>query len=98
MPRRIARADRGDADAPDREIRLLKNPDGQWTARDLRVGVTAQGESRTAALDNLDVVVEVVEHDGGHSPTDDELRDLGVDPEDARSLGDELPDVLPYRW
>ena len=94
----MARADRGDADAPDREIRLLKNPDGQWTARDLRVGVTAQGESRTAALDNLDVVVEVVEHDGGHSPTDDEIRDLGVDPEDARSLGDELPDVLHYRW
>jgi predicted RNase H-like HicB family nuclease len=73
---------------------LLKNPDGQWTARDLRAGVTAQGESRTAALDNLDAVVEAVENDGGHSPTDDEIRDLGVDPEDARSQGDDLPDVL----
>jgi predicted RNase H-like HicB family nuclease len=90
----MARADRGDADAPDREIRLLKNPDGQWTARDLRAGVTAQGESRTAALDNLDAVVEAVENDGGHSPTDDEIRDLGVDTEDARSQGDDLPDVL----
>jgi predicted RNase H-like HicB family nuclease len=90
----MARADSGDSDSPEREIRLLKNPDGQWTARDLRAGVTAQGESRTAALDNLDAVVEAVEGDGGHSPTDDEIRDLDVDPEVARSQGDELPDVL----
>jgi hypothetical protein len=90
----MTRADPGDADAPDREIRLLKNPDGQWTARDLRVGVTAQGENRSTALDNLDAVVEAVEGDGGHLPTDDEIRDLGVDPEVARSQDDELPDVL----
>ena len=90
----MARADVGDADAPDREIRLLKNPDGQWTARDLRVGVTAQGESRDGALDNLDAVVEAVEGDGGKRPTDDEIRDLGVEPEAARSQDDELPDVL----
>jgi len=90
----MARADPGDADAPDREIRLLKNPDGQWTARDLRVEVTAQGESRDAALDNLDAVVEAVEGDGGHPPTDDEIRDLDIDPESARTQGDELLDVL----
>lgn len=90
----MARADRGNADDADREIRLLKNPDGQWTARDLRVGVTAQGETRDAALDNLDALVNAVEGDGGHSPTDDEIRDLGVDPEVARSQDDELPDVL----
>jgi predicted RNase H-like HicB family nuclease len=94
LPLYVARADPGDADAPDREIRLLKNPDGQWTARDLRAGVTAQGESRDVALDNLDAVVEAVEGDGGQPPTDDEIRDLGVDPEVARSQGDELPDVL----
>jgi len=90
----MARADPSDTDSPDREIRLLKNPDGQWTARDLRVGVTAQGESRDAALDNLDAVVAAVEGDGGHSPTDEEIRDLGVDPERARTQGDDLPDVL----
>ncbi|MFC6873982.1 type II toxin-antitoxin system HicB family antitoxin [Halobellus marinus] len=90
----MARADPGDTDAPEREIRLLKNPEGEWTARDLRVGVTAQGESRDAALDNLDAVVEAVEGDGGRPPTDDEIRDLGVDPEVARTQGDELPDVL----
>lgn len=90
----MARADAGDADTPDREIRLLKNPDGQWTARDIRAEVTAQGDSRAAALDNLDAVVEAVEGDGGRPPTDDEIRDLGVDPAVARSQGDDLPDVL----
>lgn len=90
----MSRADSGDTETPDREIRLLKNPDGQWTARDLRAGVTAQGETRTAALDNLDAVIEAVEGDGGHSPTDDEIRALDVDPEIARSQDDDLPDVL----
>lgn len=73
---------------------MLKNPDGQWTARDLRVEVTAQGETRSAALENLDAVVEAVECDGRRPPTDDEIRELGVDPEVARIQGDELPDVL----
>jgi len=90
----MARADSGETDAPAREIRLLKNPDGRWTARDLRVGVTAQGESRQDALDNLDAIVAAVDGEGGKSPTDEELRVLGVDPKIARSQGDELPDVL----
>ncbi|APE95067.1 type II toxin-antitoxin system HicB family antitoxin [Halodesulfurarchaeum formicicum] len=90
----MARADPGRTNGPDREIRLLKNPDGQWTARDLSVEVTAQGESREEALDNLDAVVAAVEGDGGHSPTDDEIRDLDVDPEVARTQEDDLPDIL----
>jgi mono/diheme cytochrome c family protein len=90
----MSRADSGNPDSPDREIRLVKNPDGQWTARDLRVGVTAQGDSRDAALDALDAVVAAVDGDGGRPPTDEEIRDLGVDPDVARSGSDELPDVL----
>jgi predicted RNase H-like HicB family nuclease len=90
----MARADSGNSDSPDREIRLVKNPDGQWTARDLRVGVTAQGKTRDVALENLDAVIEAVDGDGGRSPTDEEIRDLGVDPEVARSQSDEIPDVL----
>jgi len=90
----MARADAGDADAPDREIRLLRNPDGQWTARDLRVEVTAQGKSREAALDNLDAVVAAVTGEGCEPPTDEELRDIGVDPEVARSQDDDIPDIL----
>jgi hypothetical protein len=90
----MAQADTGETDAPDREIRLVRNHDGLWTARDLRVGVTAQGETREAALETLDSVVDAVENDGGHPPTDEEIRELGIDPEVARSQGDELPDVL----
>ena len=77
-----------------REIRLIENEDGLWTARDLAVEVTAQGETRDEALDALDEVVAAVAGDGGHEPTDEELRELGVDPETARSQADELPDVL----
>ncbi|MFB6087210.1 MAG: hypothetical protein ABEJ85_01715 [Haloarculaceae archaeon] len=56
----MARADTGDGDDELREIRLLENPDGQWTARDLRVEVSAQGETRAAALENLEAVVAAV--------------------------------------
>ncbi|MFC7042329.1 type II toxin-antitoxin system HicB family antitoxin [Halonotius sp. GCM10025705] len=81
----MERADSGDSDARTREIRLLKNPDGRWTARDLRVGVTAQGESRQEVLDNLDAVVAAVDGEGGKTPTDEEIQELGIDPEVARS-------------
>jgi predicted RNase H-like HicB family nuclease len=77
-----------------REIRLIENPDGRWTARDLEAGVTTQGETREDALAALDDVVETIAGEGGHEPTDDEIRALGVDPDVARSQGDDLPDVL----
>lgn len=77
-----------------RDIRLIQNPDGQWTARDLDHELTAQGATRAAALDALDDVVEAVYGEGGHEPTDEEIRELDVDPEVARSQSDELPDVL----
>ena len=89
----MARAETGDDDEQ-REIKLLENADCQWTARDLQVEISAQGEPRGAALKNLDAVVEAVTGDGGHEPTDKELQELGVDPETARSQDDDLPDVL----
>lgn len=85
-----------DADAPDvdhREIRLIENPDGWWTARDIASGAVSQGETQVAALENLEEAVDLVEG-GGHTPTDDEIRALGVDPEAARSQEGELPEVL----
>lgn len=77
-----------------REIRLLENPDGQWTARDLDAEVSAQGATRDEALENLDAVVEAVRGDGGHEPTDDEIEALGVDPDVARGQDEGLPDAL----
>ncbi|WP_135304727.1 type II toxin-antitoxin system HicB family antitoxin [Haloarcula amylovorans] len=89
----MARADAGNG-TNEREIRLIENPDGKWTARNLQAGLTAEGDTRAAALENLDAVVEAVDGDGGHNPTDGELRDLGIDPDVARTQGDELPDIL----
>lgn len=77
-----------------REIRLLENPDGWWTARDCDAELTAQGETRADALDALDRVVAAARGEAGHEPTDEEIRALGIDPETARSQGGELPDVL----
>lgn len=77
-----------------RAIRLTENPDGLWTARDLHVEVSAQAATREAALAALDDVVAAVAGTTGQPPTNEELRELGVDPEVARSQTDELPDLL----
>ena len=82
------------ADGSTREIRLVENPDVQWMARDLDAEVSAQGRTRTAALDALDDVVAALRDEAGHEPTDEELRDLGVDPATARTQNDELSDAL----
>ncbi|WP_255148987.1 type II toxin-antitoxin system HicB family antitoxin [Halorarius halobius] len=76
-----------------REIRLTENDDGRWTARDIAAEVTSQGRTREEALTNLDEAVALAAGDIGHEPTDEELRDLGIDPADNTS-GGELPDVL----
>ncbi|MFB6352903.1 MAG: type II toxin-antitoxin system HicB family antitoxin [Halobacteriales archaeon] len=81
------------ADAEGREIRLIENPDGWWTARDLDSGAVSQGETQSEALENLREAVDLMEG-GGHEPTDEELRELGVDPDIARSQSGELPEVL----
>jgi predicted RNase H-like HicB family nuclease len=83
--------------AEQRRITLTKEDDGQWTAHDDDRGLTALGETRSDALESLDAVVEAVEGDGGRPPTDEELREVGIDPEDNRRRGEgegELPEVL----
>jgi predicted RNase H-like HicB family nuclease len=74
-------------------ITLTENPDGRWTARSVEAEVSAQGPTREKALANLDEVLAAVSGNGGREPTDDELRAVGIDPEENVS-GDELPDVL----
>jgi predicted RNase H-like HicB family nuclease len=83
-----------EAPADCRTIQLVENPSGTWTARDETTGVASQGETRQEALANLDEAVALYRGEVGHEPTDEELRDLGVDPEVARSQDGELPDVL----
>ncbi|MFC7075466.1 type II toxin-antitoxin system HicB family antitoxin [Haloarcula halophila] len=42
-----------------REIRLIEEDDGWWSAVDEETGVASQGPSRTAALENLDEAIEL---------------------------------------
>ena len=82
-------------DQPSVKITLTRNDDGWWTARDETRGLTAQGETREEALSNLDDVIDAVENDVGWPPTDEALREAGIDHEANRRAGrGELPDVL----
>lgn len=75
------------------EITLSQADDGWWVARDTESGVTSQGETRTDALDNLDEAVALYDGEAGHEPTDEELREIGVDPA-ANDADGELPELL----
>ena len=75
------------------EIRLWRD-EGWWIARDVGTGVTTQGESRSDALENLDEAVALHRGEIGREPTDEELRELGIDPEENATGDTEPPDVL----
>lgn len=70
------------------QIKLWKD-DGWWVATDIPTGVTSQGESRHEALSNLDEAVELYEGETGHPPSEEELEDIGVEP-DSESSDSEL--------
>lgn len=55
-----------------------------WVARDTETGVTSQGRTREAALENLDEALAGYRGEGDE-PTDDDLRDLGIDPSNNES-------------
>jgi len=77
-----------DADHED-EIRMWREDDG-WVITDVETGVTTQGETREQALEMLDEAVALHNGEIGREPTDEELRDIGIDPDD-NTTGDEEP-------
>jgi predicted RNase H-like HicB family nuclease len=82
-----------DGDIHDGEIRLWQEDDW-WIARDVETGVTTQGESREAALENLDDAVALHDGERGRAPTDEELRAAEIDPADNTTGNRDPPDVL----
>jgi len=82
-----------DGDDHEDEIRLWREDDG-WIAKDVETGVTTQGPSRTAALENLDDAVALRTGTIGHEPTDAELKEIGINPADNTTGDQEPPDVL----
>jgi len=67
-----------DGEPREDEIRLWREDDW-WIASDVETGVTTQGESRDKALENLDEAVALHRGEIGREPTDEELRELGID-------------------
>ena len=52
-----------------REIRLVEERDGGWSAIDAETGVASQGETRAEALTNLDEALELTrEADAADTP------------------------------
>lgn len=76
-------------DVPNGTTITLTREGEWWLAKDERTGVASQGRSRHAALENLDEAVEGY-HGAGDPPSDDDLRELGIDP--ARNTSESLDD------
>lgn len=77
----MAKTARREPDDGQREIRLIQEEDGGWSAIDELVGVASQGETRSEALENLDEAVALHKGEIGEPVTDDDLREWGLDPE-----------------
>ncbi len=65
------------------DILLIENDDGWWTAIDEETDVASQGETREEALENLDEAVALHRGEIGRPVTDEDLRELGIDPEEV---------------
>lgn len=66
-----------------REIRLVQEEDGGWSAIDEDVGVASCGDTREEALAMLDEAVALHTGEAGEPLTDEDLRELGIDPDDV---------------
>lgn len=79
-----------------REIRLIEEEDGGWSAIDTRVGVASGGDTREEALEMLDEAVAL--HTGATGePIEDEeafLREIGIDPDEIPDDPEPLPDFM----
>ncbi|MCU4799719.1 type II toxin-antitoxin system HicB family antitoxin [Halobacteria archaeon HArc-gm2] len=75
----------------DEEIHLTREGDW-WVAKDVETGVASQGETREEALEMLDEAVALHKGEIGREPTDEDLEEWGLDPDET---GDkELPDFM----
>lgn len=78
-----------------REIRLIEEDSGGWSAIDEETGVASQGDSRREALDNLDEAVALHTGEIGEPIENEEafLEEIGIDPDDVEPTK-ELPDFM----
>lgn len=67
-----------------REIRLIEEDDGGWSAIDEEIGVASCGDTREEALEMLDEAVALHTGEAGEPVTDEDLEELGLDPDEHR--------------
>jgi len=75
------------SDSPNsRNISLSWNEESEnWSIVDEDLGVASVGETREEALEMLDEAVALHKGEIGHEPTDEELREMGIDPANNES-------------
>ncbi|MDS0258707.1 type II toxin-antitoxin system HicB family antitoxin [Haloarcula sp. S1CR25-12] len=71
----------------------LTESDEWWIARDIETGVTSQGKTRQSALENLDEAMAGYRGEG-NAPSDEELRELGIDPSNNTSGARDESDIF----
>ena len=81
-----------DSDHED-EIRMWREGDS-WVITDVETGVTTQGDTREEVLEMLDDAVALHRGEIGREPTEEELRELGIDPEDNTTGDTEPPEFM----
>lgn len=64
-----------------REIRLIEEDDGSWSAVDVETGVASCGDTREEALEMLDEAVALHTGEAGEPVTDEDLQEWGIDPD-----------------
>lgn len=72
-------------------VEFIHEEDGRITARDVETGVASYGDTKAEALRMLAEALELHE-DGGDPVTDEDLREMGLDPDDEGDA--ELPEFL----
>jgi predicted RNase H-like HicB family nuclease len=81
-----------------RRIQLEEDEDvGGWVAYDVDTGVASEGETREAALENLDEAVELYERDSEYDPEEERefMEEIGLDPERQEELREKREGNLP---
>jgi predicted RNase H-like HicB family nuclease len=71
-------------DLPAGTVITLRREGERWVAKDEKTGVVSQGKRRQEALENLDEALQGY-HGAGEPPSEDELRELGIDSEQNTS-------------
>ncbi|GAB7121094.1 type II toxin-antitoxin system HicB family antitoxin [Natrinema sp. JCM 9743] len=83
--------DTGSNGTPEPQTTITLTQEGNWwVAKDEDTGVSSQGTTRIEALENLDEAVAGYNGEG-REPTEEELREIGIDPAKNTS-GESLPD------